>query len=95
MRDERFEWDDAKAVANLKKHDISFEAARLGFDDSNPAEKDDPDPDEERRLITGLANSVLLTVCYTERRNRIRIISARRANRNEQDSYFTQDQQDE
>ena len=95
MRDARFEWDDAKAAANIKKHGVSFEAAQLVFGDPNPAEKDDPDLDEERSLITGMANSVLLTVCYTERQSRIRIISARRANRNEQDSYFTQASQDE
>ena len=33
MRDDRFEWDDAKAQANLEKHEVSFEAARLVFDD--------------------------------------------------------------
>lgn len=90
MRDARFEWDDAKAVANLERHEIGFEAARLVFDDPLRDEKPDLYPHEERWRVTGLARTLLVMVVYTERQGRIRIISARKANRNEQDSYYTQ-----
>ena len=92
MRDERFEWSDAKARANLKKHDASFETARLVFDD--PASMDEIDDredyGEDRFIITGRVGQQLLTVAYTECDERIRIISARKATRREQDSYFSQ-----
>ena len=92
MRDERFDWSDAKARSNLRKHGVSFEAARLVFDD--PASVDDVDAREnygEDRFVTGQTNGRLLTVAYTERDGRIRIISARKATRREQDGYFGQD----
>ena len=72
MRDDRFEWSDAKARANLRKHEVSFEAARLAFDD--PAGIDEIDDRED----------------YGEARFIIRIVSARKATRREQDSYFSQ-----
>ncbi len=93
MRDDRFEWDDAKARANLNKHDVSFEVARRLFDD--PAAIDELDDGkthgEDRSVITGMVAGSLLTVVYTEREERIRIISARKATRREQDRYFSQD----
>jgi uncharacterized DUF497 family protein len=93
VRDDRFEWNDAKAHANLEKHEVSFEAARLVFDD--PASVDNIDDrenySEDRFTITGMVNARLLTVTYTERDGRIRIISARKATRREQDDYFNQE----
>jgi hypothetical protein len=91
MKDEKYEWDDRKAKTNLNKHEISFEVARGVFDDPRNIEK----PDEDRFLITGMTGDLLVTVCYTERGRRKRIISARRANSHEQDSYFTQEPQSE
>jgi uncharacterized DUF497 family protein len=92
MRDDEFEWDDAKARANLSKHDVSFEVARRVFDD--PAVIDEFDDGnahgEDRFAITGMVAGNLLTVVYTEREERIRIISARKATWREQDSYFSQ-----
>jgi len=92
VRDDRFEWNDAKAHANLEKHEVSFEA-RLVFDD--PASVDNIDDrenyGEDRFTITGMVNARLLTVTYTERDGRIRIISARKATRREQDDYFNQE----
>lgn len=93
MQDARFEWDDAKAHANLKKHDVSFEVARRVFDDPTSIDKidDREDYSEDRFIVIGMADGQLLTVTYTERDDRIRIISARKATRNEQDDYFSQD----
>jgi putative transcriptional regulator len=77
---EEFEWDRAKAQSNFAKHGVSFEAVRLVFDDVFALEHFDyaGDPTEPRYIISGMANGVILTVVYTERGNRIRIISARK-----------------
>ena len=48
MRDGCFEWDDRKADSNLRKHGVSFEDARLAFDDPDGFDEEDDDPDEER-----------------------------------------------
>jgi hypothetical protein len=92
MKDERFAWSDAKARANLKKHGVSFEVARLVFDDAASVDEIDDREDygEDRFIITGMAGRLLLTVAYIEREGCIRIISARKATRREQDSYFSQ-----
>ena len=60
----KFEWDDAKAASNIRKHGIDFEDARLVFDDFGALEAPDDsmEYDEERFIITGLANEKLLTV---------------------------------
>ena len=90
MQEDRFEWDDEKARANLAKHKVSFEVARAVFDDLNAIDElDDRDHDgEERSNRTGMVNGILLTVIHTERDDRYRIISARRATRREQEDYF-------
>ena len=91
MRDNQFEWDDRKAARNVKEHRVTFEAARLAFEDPRAIDRLDLDePDEERMLLTGLAKNVLLAVCFAERGHRIRIISARKATRREQDDYNRQ-----
>jgi hypothetical protein len=92
MRDDRFEWDDRKAAANLKKHKVSFEEARFVFDDHLAVEQldDREDYDEDRFVTTGRSDGRLLTVGYTWRHDRRRLITARRATRREQDEYFTQ-----
>ena len=88
MRDEEFEWDDRKTARNLHDHDVSFELTRAAFNDPTWIEDDDPDPHEARfNRICGYAGRLLL-VTYTERADRIRIISARRANKHEQCTYF-------
>jgi uncharacterized protein len=88
MRDEAFEWDDGKAKRNARTHGMTFQLARRAFEDPHPIERLDPDePLEDRMLLTGLAGDVLITVCYVERGHRIRIISARKATRREQDEY--------
>lgn len=77
-----FEWDETKALANLRKHGVSFAEASTLFGD--PLELTIADPDhshgEFRFLSLGRSHAGrLLVVAYTERDHRIRIISARPA----------------
>jgi uncharacterized protein len=90
MRDDRFEWDDAKADANVRKHGVTFEDARRVFDDPNALMESDDGTDEARDLTIGVSSGNVLFVVSTERGDRIRIISARRATRHEQDHYYRQ-----
>jgi len=88
----QFDWDSAKAKSNLAKHSVPFEAAIGVFDDPFGYEtRDDREAyGEERFVAVGMVVGVLLWVVYTERDGRIRLISARRATRKEQDDYFGQ-----
>ncbi len=90
MVDDDFEWDEAKAAANIRKHKISFQEACRVFDDLFVLIEQDLNEDfgEDRYIATGLVEGVLLTVIYTERGVRIRIISARKADNNEQRKYY-------
>ena len=87
-----FEWHDAKADANLRSHGVSFELAKTVFKDPCAVGRiDDRDYGEERSIIIGMAEGhVLLLVVYTERADRIRIISARGVTQHEEDQYFRQ-----
>jgi uncharacterized DUF497 family protein len=89
MNDE-FEWDPEKAAANEAKHGTTFEEATSVFLD--PLVRIRPDDDhssnEERYTSTGMSQlGRLLVVTYTDRRDRIRIISARRPTRREAKAY--------
>jgi uncharacterized DUF497 family protein len=85
-----FEWDEAKADDNLRKHGVSFEFAATAFRDPFGIEWiDDREAYGEVRTIPlGMADGTVLVVVYTERESRIRLISARRATRYEQDRYY-------
>lgn len=88
----RFEWDEAKSVANKRKHHVSFEIAARVFLDPNRIEifDDREDYGEDRWITIGLVDPVLLVVVYTLRGAKgevIRLISARRANEQEQEAY--------
>ena len=87
-----FEWDEHKALSNLRKHRVSFDEAKLALLDPGAiVEPDESDPTEERWRTTGLAASVMLFVVTIEPdEHTIRIISARRATRHEQDRYHRQ-----
>ena len=88
-----FEWDAAKAEANLEAHGVSFDLATTVFKDPFAVERldDRKDYGEHRFVILGMAEGhAVLFVAYTEREERIRIISARRATQYEQDDYFRQ-----
>ncbi len=87
-----FEWHAAKAEANLRAHGVSFELAKTVFKDPFAVEllDDREDYGEERFVIIGMAEGHVLFVAFTEREERIRIVSARRATQDEQDDYFRQ-----
>jgi hypothetical protein len=87
-----FIWDDKKAEENLKKHKISFDEAQTVFSDPNARMIFDPEHsgDENRFILLGISSGLrLLVVCHCYRENDmvIRIISARKANKNEQKQY--------
>jgi len=85
-----FEWDEEKAKQNLKKHRISFEEASTVFGDPLALTIHDPLHSEEEDwfIILGESNRRrLLVVVFTDREDRIRIITARVANRRERKDY--------
>jgi uncharacterized DUF497 family protein len=85
-----FEWDEFKAIANLEKHEVSFEEAKTVFDNPLALIFDDEahSLEERREIIIGHSQrNRLLLVCFTERPNAIRIISARLATRRECEDY--------
>jgi len=87
-----FTWDDRKAADNLRKHGVSFEEAATVFMDENARLLHDPDHsgDEDRFLLLGLSSIIrLLVVCHAYRRDdqEIRIISSRKANKQETKQY--------
>ena len=85
-----FEWDPAKAAANLRFHRVSFAEAVTVLEDEFALTREDPDAEEEPRFVTlGLSNvGNLLVVVYVYREpNIIRIISAWKANKRQRILY--------
>ena len=97
MNDDQFEWHIAKARRNYRDHGVTFETARKVFADAFRVEILDEREDygEDRWRVIGMVEGQILSVVYTERRGRYRLISARRAEKDEQDHYFTQNSQGE
>lgn len=76
------EWDQNKSASNLLKHGVSFDEAKTVFDDP------DHSYNEHRYIIIGYSlKNRLLIVAYAERKNKVRLISAREATRREQKVY--------
>jgi uncharacterized DUF497 family protein len=93
MDDLRFVWDDRKNLANRKKHGVSFEEARTAFLDENAKVYSDPDHSraEDRFILLGISLQLrVLVVCHCCREGDsvVRIISARRADKAEQEDYW-------
>ena len=88
----QFEWDDEKEKGNIKKYKISFSTAKFVFNDEYRLEIFDEEhsDDEERFNTIGMIDqvSVVVTVVYIERDERIRIISARKATPKERRMYY-------
>lgn len=85
-----FEWDTEKAKSNLSKHGISFEEAKTVFEDPFYVDFYDPDhsESENRYIIIGESSkNRILLVSYTERKNKIRIISSRQVTKQERRTY--------
>ena len=93
MAELRFTWDEKKAIANRRKHGVSFEEAQTVFFDENALRFFDPDhsQDEDRFIMLGISIKLrVLIVCHCFRENDsvIRIISARKADRREEKAYW-------
>ena len=88
-----FEWDAAKAQANLRKHKVPFLIACESFKDDSRIDRSDSsgEYDEDRWIVLGRVGRTILSVVFTQRGERIRLISTRRANRNEQRIYWSGD----
>ena len=80
-----YEWDPRKAAANLAKHNVEFAHAALVLEDDLALTIRDPDSWHEEKFITVGMDPLgrMLTVVFTWRQDRIRIISARKATRQE------------
>ena len=84
----RFEWDAKKNRANAAKHGIAFENASRAFSGPMLSRIDDRrDYGEERWIGLGRIDDVVVVIAYTVRSDKVRIISARKANRNETKAY--------
>ena len=86
----QFEWDQHKSEKNIAIRRISFDEASTSFGDPHSLTIYDPvhSEQEERFILIGLSyKSRLLTIVHTERGDRIRIISARKATKNERKQY--------
>ena len=92
MKKIRFAWDEKKNRANQRKHHISFEEAQSAFYDEKARVYFDPDhsEDEDRFILLGISFKLRVLVvchCYRENEQEIRIISARKADKREQENY--------
>jgi hypothetical protein len=81
-----FEWDEAKRLGNIEKHGIDFIRAQRIFDGPVLA-RQLPYQSEDRWIAIGLVDGREIAVVYTLRAEAIRIISARRARRDEREAY--------
>ena len=93
MNELRFEWDERKKKANIKKHGVSFDEARTVFYDGNAIQFFDPDhsDDEDRFILLEISFKLrILVVCHCFRKSEmvIRIIPARKADGNEENEYW-------
>jgi len=93
MNELRFEWDKRKEKANIKDHAVSFDEARTAFYDENAIQFFDPDhsEDEDRFILLGISFKLRILVvchCYRKSDTLIRIISARKADGDEEKEYW-------
>lgn len=87
-----YEWDSEKEALNIQKHGLDFDTAVLVFEDEDYIEWYDAEHSEteNRYNVLGMVHDVLFVV-YTERRENIRIISARVATKQERSLYYDRD----
>jgi len=93
MKELIFEWDEPKENANVKKHGVSFEEARSAFFDGYAVVFFDPDhsDDEDRFILLGLSiklRTLVVCHCFKEEETVIRMISARKADKEEEQEYW-------
>lgn len=87
---EHFAWDERKRISNIVKHGIDFLDAVEVFDDLDRIEVEDKRENygETRTQTIGEVNGVVVFMVYTHRQGKNRIISARKANKNERETYY-------
>lgn len=90
-----FSWDDRKNETNKKKHGVSFDEAKTIFYDENAIRYFDPDHsnEEDRFLMVGVSRKLRILIvchCFQDEDSVIRIISARKATKNEEDHYWSE-----
>ena len=88
-----FEWDNQKSRVNLRKHGVSFEEAKTAFLDEQAIVYYDPDHsgEEDRFILLGTSyklNQLVVCHCFREDETKVRIISARKADKDEADAYW-------
>jgi len=93
MNELQFEWDKRKEKTNIKKHGVSFEEAKAVFYDENAIQFFDPDhsDDEDCFILLGISFKLRILVvchCFRESGGIIRIISARKADDDEENEYW-------
>ncbi len=85
----RFDWDEAKRRANLRRHAIDFVGIEEAFDGETVTVLDDRfEYGEDRFLTLGLLDGRVVAIAHTETGDEIRIISVRKATKNEAFNYF-------
>jgi uncharacterized DUF497 family protein len=86
----KFAWDEEKRISNLKKHELDFQQVYLIFENDTFTFEDKRFAYRECRFVTlGLLNADVVVVIHTETKDEIRVISLRKATKNEQKLYFT------
>ena len=93
MEELSFQWDDRKEKAKVRKHGVSFDEARPAFYDVHAILFFDPDHSEEedRFILLGMSFKLRVVVvchCFRESETVLRIISARKADRDEENDYW-------
>lgn len=95
MKKLKFEWDKKKSKSNTNKHGINFEEAQTIFYDEYAIQFYDPEhsEDEDRFILLGTSfksKTLVVCHCFREEETTIRIISARKADKNEQLAYWSE-----
>jgi hypothetical protein len=90
-----FEWDSKKEKANTKKHGVTFEEARTTFYDEHALQFFDPEhsEDEDRFILLGTSfklNTLVVCHCFRQDEKIVRIISARKADKDEAKAYWSE-----
>lgn len=93
MDELRFEWADTKENTRVQEHGVSFEEARTAFYDENAVQFFDPDHSEteDRFILLGLSfkpRTLVVCHCFRESETVVRLISARKADRDEEHEYW-------
>ena len=93
MKELKFEWDVKKDRGNTKKHGVTFDEAKTVFYDEYAIEFYDPEhsEDEDRFILLGNSfklNTLVVCHCFKEEETKVRIISARKAGKQEQKAYW-------